>query len=80
MTAVEWLVQKYFVDYNILISELEFQQAKEMEKQQIIDAYQIGIIDGLNHQPRDYYNETFNKQQQILFILNLIIITFLNGR
>jgi hypothetical protein len=27
-TALEWLVQKYFVDYNILISELEFQQAK----------------------------------------------------
>lgn len=33
-TALEWLVQKYFVDYNILISELEFQQAKEMEKEQ----------------------------------------------
>jgi hypothetical protein len=36
-TAVEWLVKKYFEDYNILISELEFQQAKEIEKQQIID-------------------------------------------
>jgi hypothetical protein len=36
-TAVEWLVKKYFEDYNILISELEFQQAKEMEKQQIIN-------------------------------------------
>ena len=33
-TAVEWLVKKYFEDYNVLISELEFQQAKEMEKQQ----------------------------------------------
>lgn len=36
-TAVEWLVKKYFEDYNVLISELEFQQAKEMEKQQLID-------------------------------------------
>ena len=36
-----------------------FEQAKEIEKQQISNAYQIGIIDGLNHQPRDYYNETF---------------------
>ena len=33
-TAVEWLVKKYFEDYNVLISELEFQQAKEMEKEQ----------------------------------------------
>jgi hypothetical protein len=31
----------------------------ELEKQQLSSAYQIGIIDGLNHQPRDYYNETF---------------------
>lgn len=34
-TAVEWLVKKYFEDYNVLISELEFQQAKEMEEQQL---------------------------------------------
>jgi len=42
MTAVEWLVKKYFEDYNILISELEFQQAKEMEKQQQQECFKKG--------------------------------------
>lgn len=35
-SAVEWLVKKYFEDYNVLISELEFQQAKEMEEEDMI--------------------------------------------
>jgi hypothetical protein len=31
-----------------------------MEKVQIGRAYQEGLLDGLNHTPKDYYNETFN--------------------
>ena len=57
-TAVEWLVKKYFEDYNVLISELEFQQAKEMEKEQIIDAYnEIYTSTG-----EQYYNKKFKKE------------------
>jgi hypothetical protein len=83
-TAVEWLIKqisssKYF--YN-LIEEIEsrstiaqpnvLQQAKEMEKEQIIDAYDEGKSDGyktarewdemvifLNGE--QYYNETYGK-------------------
>jgi hypothetical protein len=33
-TAVDWLVKKYFDDYNVLIPELEYEQAKQMEKEQ----------------------------------------------
>jgi len=39
-------------------------QAKEMEKQQIIDAYISGrdnVINRNNILPLQYYNETFNK-------------------
>ena len=59
-TAVDLLVEQLFSDNAIFgVSKELFEQAKEVEKQQISNAYQIGIIDGLNHQPRDYYNETF---------------------
>jgi hypothetical protein len=42
----------------------EFQQAKEMEEQQIIDAYVIGAknqIYGVDLSGLEYYNKTFNK-------------------
>jgi HEPN domain-containing protein len=81
-TAVEWLVKqisssKYF--YN-LMEELEsrstivqpngiLQQAKAMEKEQIIDAYKDGRFSGQDNwgygndtTPQQYYNETFNNK------------------
>ena len=75
-TAVEWLFKqistsKYF--YN-LMEEIEsrgtivqpngiLEQAKEMEKEQIIQAYyQNGWNDNDNeHNAEQYYNETFKK-------------------
>lgn len=42
-TAVDWLVKKYFDEYNVLLPELEFEQAKQIEKQQIIDADLAGV-------------------------------------
>ena len=46
-TAVEWLEKKLIESgVNLLSEEIEFiQQAKEMDKQQIIDAYQHGSDD-----------------------------------
>jgi ATP-dependent exoDNAse (exonuclease V) alpha subunit len=32
------------------------------EKEQIGRAYHEGLIDGMNHSPKDYYNETFNEK------------------
>jgi hypothetical protein len=46
----------------------EFEKAKEMEKEQIIEAHTIGyIIGGGNgdlYNPKEYYNETFKQQEQ----------------
>ncbi len=75
-TAVEWLTveaMKLFTqamtgtlnedtledDVSTIITK-----AKEMEKEQIEDAHEIGYINGGNHKSVNgvqYYNETFNK-------------------
>lgn len=61
-TAVEWLEEQ--IKWRTNISDIII-QAKEMEKQQIIDAYLQGDEDShyLNNRDRmgeGYYNETFN--------------------
>jgi len=64
LTAVEWLEFRY--KNNITLNQYDFEEAKEMEKQQIIDAYEDGYSDSdntfkLNEQ---YYNETYNKNEK----------------
>ena len=59
-TAVEFLLEK-FKSQNTLLFADDWEQAKEMEKQQLIDACnQIEVI-GLDHElpGEKYYNETF---------------------
>lgn len=46
------------VNYLLIDEELML----EKEKEQIGRAYQEGLIDGMNHTPKDYYNQTYNKQ------------------
>ena len=79
-TAVEWLIEQingyaYPLSYNenirIDIPKEVIEQAKEMEKEQIINAWAHGGADLLTsmshpeqHTRRDakqYYNETYNK-------------------
>ena len=67
-TAVEWLLQKLFetnnntndakkMDMNKII-----EQAKETEKQQIIDAYIQGLISlTAKIEAEQYYNEKFKQ-------------------
>jgi hypothetical protein len=66
MTAVEWLYETLWKqnDYSLPSNILE--QAKEIEKQQIIDASETGndwdnavIIDG-----EDYYEKTFKNTKE----------------
>jgi len=61
-TAVEWLVEQCprietIVAYNIL------EQAKEMEKEQIVNAYWEGGQDVPTHNStvEQYYNQTYGK-------------------
>jgi hypothetical protein len=61
-TAVGWLEEKLLELFeNHLPFEL-LEEAKEMEKQQIIDAYWEGCSTWDNDKDAEqYYNETFNK-------------------
>jgi hypothetical protein len=61
-TAVDWLVEQYKKVGGISISMSK--QAKQMEKQQIVDAYDDGnYAYGMGvKEPEQYYNETFSKQ------------------
>lgn len=69
-TAVEWLIEQICGDHTSEWQK-EIEQAKEMEKKQIIQAITKTII-GSNviygseyteviHTAEQYYNETFNK-------------------
>ena len=71
-TAVEFLYQKMFQNQGRILKE-DYEQAKEMEKQQIIDSitqYEIkynnvfseqGILNVVN-KAEQYYNETFKSK------------------
>jgi hypothetical protein len=68
-TAVEWLFEKLpTIDkYDPYYADI-FQQAKAMEKEQIIDAVDAGFDDGSNFiedikftNAEQYYNETYGK-------------------
>lgn len=62
ITAVEWLVQQ--LPIRIINSyQSEIAKAKQMEKEQIMDAWNIGLcIQDTNDVCAEYYyNETFNE-------------------
>ncbi len=65
-TAVDWLVEK-LKSQGLLIGEIDnlvaVKQAKAMEKQQIIDAWDNGCEDdGIIDNAEQYYNETFKSE------------------
>ena len=79
-TAVEWLIKELEEQKLIKLDklstilfnknfatryELIIEQAKEMEKQQIMDSYIMGSYDmaAKEFRPEQYYNETFKKEQ-----------------
>ena len=68
-TAVEWLVEQMTQRDFIAIPKPEWiQQALEMEKEQIIEAFDKGLITenvyyGYDNKKADeYYNETFKSE------------------
>jgi hypothetical protein len=71
-TAVEWLIQRIYMSdfeiYNFMKENGDFEQAKAMEKEQIIDAFGIGChheskrLVGYHHIAEQYYNETYRKE------------------
>ena len=64
MTAVEWLEQKIKANPFRIENDRLWNEAKEMEKEQITDAYYDGSQD-LNYKigsAEQYYNETFKPE------------------
>ena len=60
-TAVEWLYDRFLFAGYAIPSEWK-EQAKEMEKEQIIDAYDKGEFNqGCNGDAEQYYKETFKQ-------------------
>lgn len=66
-TAVEWLEQRLFDRLGKFTKE-DIDQAKEMERQQIMTAFTQGDIfgsdyfDGVNITEENYYNKTFKSE------------------
>ena len=61
MTAVEWLIE-LLAKEKIAIPDYIINKAKEMEKQQIIDAYRADLHPCSDEDAEQYYNETFNNE------------------
>jgi hypothetical protein len=66
-TAVEWLIEQIFndVDLKDSILKLAINQAKEMEKEQILRAHSNGWNNGIQGNfitTQEYYNETFKSE------------------
>jgi hypothetical protein len=60
-TALEWLVEQIFGDHTEQWQK-EIEQALEMEKQQIMEAFQYKFFHPyVENEPEIYYNETYKK-------------------
>jgi hypothetical protein len=62
-TAVEFLLEKYKSQNTLLFAE-DFEQAKAMEKEQIIDALMTSQVELLSWgiSAEQYYNKTFKSE------------------
>jgi hypothetical protein len=60
MTAIEWLEKRFYFTKGQLI-DIDFEQAKAMEKEIIRTAYLDGM-DGEYNTSEQYYNETFKSE------------------
>ena len=66
-TAVEWLEEQMLTwgDKPRWMRDDMVKQAKEMEKEQVIDAHECGYTEGILHScesGEQYYNETFKSE------------------
>ena len=61
-TAVEWLVDKVFCKHTCKWKDV-IEQAKEMEKEQIMQAFANGKINGDKNWAHRYYKQTFKSEE-----------------
>jgi hypothetical protein len=71
LTTVQWLIHKLITENEVSLKGENyklFELAKEMEREQIIDAYDAGLFDGSMDDVNDriykqYYNETYKSEK-----------------
>ena len=70
-TALDWLIEQMPYEFRAKYANDLFKQAKELEKEQIIDAYNQGTLDGESSEINypNYYNKTYNQKQHIIDIM-----------
>jgi hypothetical protein len=61
MTAVEWLREKLQLEFGFVFSDNILEQAKEIEQEQMRAIFAMGMVNGINIDFEQFYNETFNK-------------------
>jgi alkylhydroperoxidase family enzyme len=61
-TAVDWLEKAYW-DNKGTLSQKHFDQAKQMEKEQIVESHHEGYY-SFSHSGEQYYNETYGGQDE----------------
>ena len=63
-TAVEWLEEQLnkWSDGRFYLPPHLFEQAKQMEKEQIMQAFLEGKVNHSKDWAEEYYNETYKKQ------------------
>jgi hypothetical protein len=70
LTTVQWLIHKLITENEVSLKGENyklFELAKEMEREQIIDAYDAGLFDGSMDDVNDriykqYYNQTYKSE------------------
>jgi hypothetical protein len=70
LTAVQWLIHQLITENEVTLKGENyklFELAKEIEREEIIDAYDAGLFDGSMDDVNDriykqYYNETFKSE------------------
>jgi hypothetical protein len=71
LTAVQWLIHKLITENEVTLKGENyklFELAKEMEREQIIDAYHNGYSDAIQakpkqYDPQKYYNQTYKSEK-----------------
>jgi hypothetical protein len=70
VTAVQWLIHQLITENEVTLKGENyklFELAKQMEREQIIDAYDAGLFDGSMDDVNDriykqYYNQTYKSE------------------
>ena len=55
----ELIAHEWEIPMTLIVKAKELVQ---VEKEQISQGYMSGLIDGMNQQPKEYYNETYGKE------------------